>query len=67
MEPQICRLCLRGCGSQMCLQIFNTETGDAGVEGNVPNVAEILRQHFWFEVTCIDYTYSNILLILTYF
>ncbi|XP_017867263.1 PREDICTED: transcription factor grauzone isoform X2 [Drosophila arizonae] len=50
MEPQICRLCLRGCGSQMCLQIFNSEAGDAGVEGNVPNVAEVLRQHFWFEV-----------------
>ncbi|XP_062132263.1 transcription factor grauzone [Drosophila sulfurigaster albostrigata] len=48
MEPQICRLCLRGCGSQMCLQIF----GDAAavVDNNVPNVAEVLRQHFWFEV-----------------
>lgn len=48
MEPQICRLCLRGCGSQMCLQIFSS---DAGAEGNVPNVAEVLRQHFWFEVS----------------
>lgn len=50
MEPQICRLCLRGCGSQMCLQIF----GDASnVAGNVPNVAEVLRQHFWFEVSLL--------------
>ncbi|KAH8291228.1 hypothetical protein KR054_009874 [Drosophila jambulina] len=40
----ICRLCLRGVsGAQMCLQIF-----DAGSADN--KVAEVLRQHFWFEV-----------------
>lgn len=64
MEPQICRLCLRGCGSQMCLQIF----GDASnAAGNVPNVAEVLRQHFWFEVSLqgnIFYIFSFLYLFI---
>lgn len=44
----ICRLCLRGVGgAQMCLQIFNADSADN-------KVAEVLRQHFWFEV-CSSY------------
>ncbi|SPP74843.1 transcription factor grauzone [Drosophila guanche] len=40
----ICRLCLRGIGgAQMCLQIFDANAADN-------KVAEVLRQHFWFEV-----------------
>ncbi|XP_030381761.1 transcription factor grauzone [Scaptodrosophila lebanonensis] len=50
MELQICRLCLRGSKHEEMLSIFDKSRQ----HNQNPNVANVLRQHFWFEVVPND-------------